>query len=137
MWPFITPTVFKPETMKTLWTPVIKTSKNGDHLIGLSWFVTEEKTDYAFGKKHRFYAAHTGGAVGASSVLLIYPRKLEKDENHETAAECLPQGIVVAILCNMQNVGMSKLALDVAKIFERLPVPSNGYRVRKIMLTDV
>ena len=79
----------------------------------------EEKSEYAFSKKQRFYASHTGGAVGASSVLLIFPRKVEENSKVDTP----PQGIVVAIVCNLQNVGLSKLALDVAKTFENIQKP--------------
>lgn len=102
--------------MDLLWNPIIKTSKDSNFFWGLSWAVTEEKTSQAFAEKHRFYATHTGGAVGASSVLLIYPRKKEN-----MMADNLPQGVVVAIICNMQSVGLSKLATDIAKIFETIP----------------
>ena len=125
------PPVLKPGTMKMLWTPMIKTSKDGDGFYGLGWAVTEEKTDYAYAKKHRFYAAHSGGAVGASSILLVYPRKKEADLG--SSNEHLPQGVVVAIICNMQNTSVSKVALNVAKIFENLPVNSDGYKVRRIV----
>ena len=71
---------------------------------------------------------YIGGAVGASSVLLIYPRKKEVlDKNG------VPQGVVVAIICNMQSVGLSKLAMDIAKMFETMPPAHNQpYKVRKI-----
>ena len=42
-----------------------------------------------------FYVSHTGGAIGASSVLLIMPKPVKTEG-------ALPQGVVVAILCNMQ-----------------------------------
>ena len=106
---------------------MIKTSPNGDGHYGLGWAIMEEKSDYAFCKKQRFYASHTGGAVGASSVLLIFPRKVGENSKVDSP----PQGIVVAIVCNLQNVGLSKLALDVAKTFENIPKPS-AQRVRKV-----
>ena len=70
--------------MELLWSPVIKTSKDGDRFYGLGWAMQDEKSGYAFGEKHRFYAAHTGGAVGASSVLLIYPRTSEEKSFENT-----------------------------------------------------
>ena len=110
-----------------MWAPVIPTSPEGNRFWGLSWGVSEEKTGFAFAEKHRFYAGHTGGAVGASSVLLIYPReKTSQDESN------LPQGVVVAIICNLQSVGLLKLATDVAQVFEPLKLMSHEYRVRKI-----
>lgn len=42
-----------------------------------------------------FYVSHTGGAIGASSVLLIAPKPPNQGGP-------MPQGVVVAILCNMQ-----------------------------------
>ena len=88
----------------------------------------DEINDYAFCQKRRFYTCHTGGAVGASSVLLIYPRKSTSDGPNKDAP---PSGVVVAIICNMQNVGLTKLALDVAKSFEGIQKTS-AQRVRKI-----
>ena len=112
--------------MEKLWSPVIKTSKDSDVTWGLGWAVMEDISEYAFCKKQRFYTCHTGGAVGASSVLLIYPRK-----SVESNSQNPPNGIVIAIICNLQNVGLSKLALDVAKTFEGIQ-RSPTHRVRKI-----
>ena len=39
------------------------------------WMVMPRQRDYAFARNEHFYAAHTGGAIGASSVLLILPRE--------------------------------------------------------------
>ena len=126
------PPILKQETMALLWNPVMKCHKDRESFSGLGWMVSEEKDGQAFGKVNRFYAAHTGGAVGASSVLLIYPRKKEiLTKNPDTIQ--IPQGVVVAIICNIANVGLSKLAMDVAKLFETLPPASNqAYKVRKI-----
>ena len=124
------PPVLKQETMKLFWTPVIKCHEDRDTFAGLGWMVSEEKDGQAFGKINRFYAAHTGGAVGASSVLLIYPRKKEILTKNYVQ---IPQGVVVAIVCNMQSVGLSQLAINVAKLFETLPPAHNqAYRVRKV-----
>ena len=112
--------------MEKLWSPVIKTTKDGDVSWGLGWAVMDEISDHAFCQKRRFYTCHTGGAVGASSVLLIFPRKSTDNSKNSP-----PSGIVVAIICNMQNVGLTKLALDVAKNFEGIQKTS-AQRVRKI-----
>jgi len=56
-----------------------------------------------------------GGAIGASSVLLVAPSPIKKEDR-------LPKGVVVAILCNMQGVGLNQLAADIAKCFEGLEV---------------
>ena len=66
----------------------------------------------------KFCAFHTGGAVGASSVLLIVPRDGGgKEDPH--AKSNPPHGVVVSILCNLQSVGLTKLALDIAREFDR------------------
>ena len=41
------------------------------HEYGLGWSVKAREKSYAFCKDQSFYASHTGGAIGASSVLLI------------------------------------------------------------------
>ena len=46
--------------MKLLWDPVIKTSKDGDGMYGLGWAIMEDKEEYAFAKKQRFFTSHTG-----------------------------------------------------------------------------
>jgi hypothetical protein len=43
----------------------------GSHEYGLGWFIKPREKSYAFCKDQFFYASHTGGAIGASSVLLI------------------------------------------------------------------
>ena len=43
----------------------------------------------------------------------------------------LPQGVVVAVLCNMQSVGLNKLAADVAAIFQGLDLDKPA-RVHKV-----
>ena len=57
------PPFLKQETMKTLWDPVIKTSKDSKHFWGLGWAVSEQAQDFAFAEKHRFYSVHTGKFV--------------------------------------------------------------------------
>ena len=114
------PPILKQETMELLWNPVMKCHKDRDSFSGLGWMVNEEKDGQAFGKVNRFYAAHTGGAVGASSVLLIYPRKKEiLTKNPDTIQ--IPQGVVVAIICNIPNVPYQ---LFPSKIYRNPPIIS-------------
>ena len=44
-----------------------------EYKYGMGWVVIPPSTEFAFCKSQRFVASHTGGAVGASSVLLILP----------------------------------------------------------------
>ena len=51
-----------------------------------------------------------GGAVGASSILLIRPHHVHNKP---------PKGVVVALLVNLQQVNLEKTAMDVAACFEK------------------
>ena len=91
--------------------------------------------------------------MGASSVLLILPKHVPKEnetfvnnktndslKNNEKNIDVpaqqplrLPEGVVVSIICNTSNVGMTKLALDIAKVFETFrPATEHPYRVQKV-----
>lgn len=74
----------------------------------------------------KFCAFHTGGAVGASSVLLIIPRDggggvggASTEVDPCGAKKNPPHGVVVSIICNLQSVGLTKLALDIAREFDK------------------
>ena len=74
----------------------------------------------------KFCAFHTGGAVGASSVLLIIPRDsggggggASTEVDPGGAKNNPPHGVVVSIICNLQSVGLTKLALDIAREFDK------------------
>ena len=69
----------------------------------------------------KFCAFHTGGAVGASSVLLIIPRDsgAPTEVDPGGAKNNPPHGVVVSIICNLQSVGLTKLALDIAREFDK------------------
>ena len=51
-----------------------------------------------------------GGAVGASSILLIRPHHVHTKP---------PKGVVVVLLVNLQRVNLEKTAMDVAACFEK------------------
>ncbi|ETN79914.1 hypothetical protein NECAME_09524 [Necator americanus] len=54
---------------------------------------------------------HTGAAVGASSVLLIRPN------TNRSAQGNSPSGVCVAMLCNLQDTSLLKLAKEIEDIF--------------------
>ena len=60
------------------------------------------------------YVSMTGFGVGASSILLISPGSYGKDLSE------LPQGVVVSILCNLENVELEALAFEIARTFQDL-----------------
>ena len=108
----------KSETMQTIWTPVentkldwLKNSTGGGY--GMGWGVVPSSEDPPFSRDQQFFVSHTGGAIGASSVLLILPTK----EHVKSEA---PHGVVVAMIANLQSTGLSIQALEIAKVFSEI-----------------
>ena len=60
------------------------------------------------------YLCCTGGAVGASSILLILPDSIKRNITKDIKP---PSGIVVAIIVNMGSVSLRKPALKIAELF--------------------
>lgn len=99
-----------------MWTPVANTSlawdKDGQY--GMGWGVVPTQNNYPFCKSRNFYVTHTGGAIGASSVLLVSPR-VESPNNEKPV-----RGIVVSMIANLQNVGLNQTALEIAQVFHQV-----------------
>lgn len=105
------------DTVKMMWTPVSNTylgwDKDGQY--GMGWGVILSQNNYPFCKSRQFYVTHTGAATGASSALLILPRV------DDAAVSGKPvRGVVVAMIANLQNVGLNQTALEIAKVFEQV-----------------
>ncbi|XP_013032701.3 serine beta-lactamase-like protein LACTB, mitochondrial [Anser cygnoides] len=114
------PGYLKPDTVAMMWTPVPKTevSWDRDGKYAMAWAVVEKKQQYGFCRQQRHYASHTGGAVGASSVLLILPEDLDS-KAIDTALVAPPRGVIVSIICNMQSVSLNSTALKIAREFDK------------------
>ncbi|MEJ1285493.1 serine beta-lactamase-like protein LACTB, mitochondrial isoform X3 [Cricetulus griseus] len=112
------PGYLKPETMVMMWTPVPNTEMSWDKegKYAMAWGVVEKKQTYGSCRKQRHYASHTGGAVGASSVLLVLPEELDPEAINNKVP---PRGIIVSIICNMQSVGLNSTALKIALEFDK------------------
>lgn len=105
------PGYLKASTIQHLWTPVDGTNRGWqDRTYGMGWEAIQDKCFYEFCRNTRHHAYHTGAAVGASSILLILPQK--------ESSGAIPEGVVVALLTNMQGVGLHKVALEIAELFE-------------------
>ncbi|XP_076081665.1 serine beta-lactamase-like protein LACTB, mitochondrial [Mytilus galloprovincialis] len=122
------PGYLKRKTMDMIFSPVDKTecSWDKDGFYGMGWAVVPEKYENGYCKQQRHYVSHTGGAIGASSVLLILPSQ-NYGKQEETSSEEKygkqsdpPQGIVVTIITNMGSVGLNRVALEIAKSFESI-----------------
>lgn len=116
------PGYLKSSTVQQIWKPVPNTHPGWDKdaLYAMGWAVAPEKQTCGSGRKQRFCVSHTGGAVGASSVLLILPPSQEKDPNKPGHLAAPPKGVVVAIIVNMISVSLAKTALQIAKLFEEI-----------------
>ncbi|KAK6475233.1 serine beta-lactamase-like protein LACTB [Huso huso] len=113
------PGYLRPDTIKTMWTPVDKTemSWDKDGKYGMGWAVVEKKQQCGQCRSLRHYVSHTGGAVGASSVLLVLPECSERAAVSTWGSP--PRGVVVTIICNMQSAGLNSTALKIALEFEK------------------
>nr|XP_039261000.1 serine beta-lactamase-like protein LACTB, mitochondrial [Styela clava] len=131
------PGFLKSDTVKMMWSPIVKPEQNSDKRLrtntyyGLGWSVYPESQEYEYANRYDFEVLHTGGAIGASSVLYILPSetkiaeselsKKPEDTNLTLNSEIIPpHGIVVAILTNLQGVNLTGLARKIAKEFEPL-----------------
>ena len=104
-------------TVIDMWKPVvtdIRFSSRGPLLYyGMGWLMQQGDVGVVGGRVRPFCVGHTGGAVGASSVLLIVPQDLQLSV--ERPKSC---GVVVAVLFNLQEVrGMFSLGLQIAEEF--------------------
>lgn len=141
------------ETVQAMWTPQrAGTATSGwgrDGGYGMGWEVVPSLQEYGGGDAQRFAVGHDGGAVGASSILLMVPTNVPHpsatpihSSSHvpvspsslsivsQTTDICIPCGVVVAIITNLQGVGLQKLATDIAAVFSEtvtLPNSTNLY----------
>ena len=128
--------ILEPDTISMMWTPVVSPNKSKPHIgYGMGWVVRSGSAGIVGARDQPFYAAHSGGAVGASSVLVIMPAKkstvdssnkvvveskidLENVEKCVCVPKVLPQGVVVAVLFNLQEVtNVTSLGVQIAEEF--------------------
>ena len=96
-----------PSTVKQMWDIAVYTEPEqprcGQTGYGMGWNIIEEKERVVGGRSLPRIISHTGGAVGASSVLVIIPGPV----NHVPCChdnQPLVNGIVICVLCNAQKV---------------------------------
>lgn len=104
----LTPGYLKPETVQQLWTPVTGTAVSWDKVgrYGMGWQIVPISDA-------RFCVGHTGGTIGASCALMLLPPARESTKEP-------PQGVVVAILTNLQAANLGPLAVRIAKIIDKV-----------------
>ncbi|XP_072348706.1 LOW QUALITY PROTEIN: serine beta-lactamase-like protein LACTB, mitochondrial [Scyliorhinus torazame] len=116
------PGYLKPATMRTIWKPVEHTELSWDRegSYAMGWGVVEQGQECGQCRRQRHYLTHTGGAVGASSVLLLLPEEPQESPAGPAEAGVPPRGVVVAILCNLQSVSLNSTALQIAIEFDKI-----------------
>ncbi|XP_072837749.2 serine beta-lactamase-like protein LACTB, mitochondrial [Pogona vitticeps] len=129
--PGLLPGYLKPSTTAMMWTAVPNTeaSWDKDGKYGMAWLVVENKQECGFCRRQRHYTSHTGGAVGASSVLLILPEELDSQAANGVSL-VPPRGVVVTVICNMQSVSLNTTALKIAMEFEKDKLAQHDNRDR-------
>ena len=125
--------ILEPSTVTMMWTPVVCPNERDSLLsYGMGWYLTEHGAgEVVGGKKRPFSAAHTGSAIGASSVLVVMSDSdasagsLEwKSSNFDTVKQSKQkrgrgaQGVVVAAIFNLQEVNnVYQLGVKIAEEF--------------------
>nr|CAD7459355.1 unnamed protein product [Timema tahoe] len=103
----------QPKTMSALWTPQPSTTMKWgrEDGYGMGWVVVPQRQEYGWGDAQQFATGHSGGAVGASSVLVVIPKE---------GGSLPPSGVSVAILVNLQDVSLHTIAFNVAAMFREV-----------------
>lgn len=102
-----------------MWTPV----EIANHIVengryGMGWKIIQQPQEHGYCRPSKFIVSHSGGAVGASSVLLI------ASDNGESVLDkhdiVLPKGVSVAIVVNLDSVSLHKTAERIAVLFKEV-----------------
>ena len=115
--------LLEPSTTAMMWKPAAADviSTNLPLNYGMGWFVSQEQLEVVCGKKRPMLVGHTGGAVGATSVLLITPCDSsvpEQDQKVCSVQKVSPRGVVVAVIFNLQDVErVYSLGVQIAEEF--------------------
>ena len=89
-----------------MWTPIVPMGV-GDfpkYQYGLGWFVVPHHESVLCGKETPFSAGHGGGAVGATSALVVLPSRWGGAGKERESCGKPPEGVVVAVIFNLQGV---------------------------------
>ncbi|CAF3950517.1 unnamed protein product [Rotaria magnacalcarata] len=113
--------LLKSETIRELWSPVMATNRKNTS-YGLGWMIVKEQPSSINQCSIPPHIYHTGGAVGATSILLIIPCS-----NNCSNPRC---GICISILTNLQSAReIYQTALDIALLFRHVSSCSNDSKL--------
>ncbi|XP_076305133.1 LOW QUALITY PROTEIN: serine beta-lactamase-like protein LACTB, mitochondrial [Tachypleus tridentatus] len=105
------------ETVNQIWSPVTE-DVSGDCYYGMGWFVLPEYQIYGCCFLQKLVYFHAGSAIGARGVLLIVPRSCDIKDTKKCKCTNPPQGVIVSLISNLENIPLKKTALRVAEVFE-------------------
>lgn len=128
------PGYLKQETVQAIWKPIptARAKPTNEYCYAMGWTVVEKEQQHGHCRPHRHFVAHSGGAMGFSSMLTIAPsQKADIDgcndrasvlENKDIKRVSLnatnpPKGVVVALYVNLLDVGLSKTAEGIIEAF--------------------
>ncbi len=114
--------------MLKVWTGDSRTAnKINDFLYGLGFVIGDPLKKCIFCKERKLKSVHhTGAAIGSSTVLLmVFPKdfRFDYDEPDQQLdkmgdqADNKVKAVVVAMMTNLTNVGLSKTAQEIADLF--------------------
>jgi len=113
--------LLKSETIREMWSPIAATKKK-NIFYGLGWMIVKEQSSSVNESIIPAHIYHSGGAVGATSIVLIIPCS-----NNCSNPRC---GICIAILTNLQSAGdIYQTALDIALLFRQISSCSSQYKL--------
>ncbi|CAF4376475.1 unnamed protein product [Rotaria socialis] len=113
--------LLKSETIRELWSPIVATNRKNTS-YGLGWMIAKEQPSSINQCSIPSHIYHTGGAVGATSIILIIPCS-----NNCSNPRC---GICISILTNLQSAReIYQTALDIALLFRHVSSCSNDSKL--------
>ncbi len=113
--------LLKAETIREMWSSIAATKKKNVS-YGLGWMIVKEQSSSVNESIIPAHIYHTGGAVGATSILLIIPCS-----NNCLNPRC---GICLVILTNLQSAGdIYQTALDIALLFRQISPCTSQYKL--------
>ena len=107
----------KASSVAALWDPHPLTfEKDPSRGYGMGWVVVPANKPVPGTVQAPAVFSHTGGAIGGSSVVLIQPEQGAAQPAGVRGA----RGVVVAMICNLESVGMEPAAQEIALLFSEV-----------------
>lgn len=87
----------------------------------MGWMVVPPRSVGSWCLRQPHVVYHTGGAIGASSVLAIIPRThAGQDPATSPTSPPPPRGIVVTLIANLEQAALYKKSVEIAQLFDQV-----------------